>query len=80
MLIARHGKSASRRSLGVLRPGGAADARDAIFRIYSMTKPIVSVAAMMLVEEGRLLLTDPLSKYIPAFAEMKVGVETRRRA
>ena len=48
---------------------------DAIFRIYSMTKPIVSVAAMTLVEEGRLLLTDPLAKYLPAFAEMKVGVE-----
>ena len=47
---------------------------DAIFRIYSMTKPIVSVAAMMLVEEGRLLITDPVSKYIPAFANLKVGV------
>ena len=47
---------------------------DAIFRIYSMTKPIVSVAAMMLVEEGRLLITDPVSKYIPAFANTKVGV------
>ena len=47
---------------------------DAIFRIYSMTKPIVSVAAMMLVEEGRLLITDPVSKYIPAFASLKVGV------
>ncbi len=39
-----------------------------------MTKPIVSVAAMMLVEEGRLLITDPVSKYIPAFANVKVGV------
>jgi CubicO group peptidase (beta-lactamase class C family) len=48
---------------------------DAIFRIYSMTKPIVSVAAMTLVEEGRLFLPDPLAKYIPAFAETKVGVE-----
>ncbi len=48
---------------------------DAIFRIYSMTKPIVTVAAMTLVEEGRLMITDPVSKYIPAFAEMKVGVE-----
>jgi CubicO group peptidase (beta-lactamase class C family) len=48
---------------------------DAIFRIYSMTKPIVCVAAMTLVEEGRLLLTDPIAKYLPAFAEMKVGVE-----
>ena len=47
---------------------------DAIFRIYSMTKPIVSVAAMMLVEEGRLALTDPVSNLIPAFANLKVGV------
>ena len=53
---------------------------DAIFRIYSMTKPIVSVAAMMLVEEGRLLITDPVSKYIPAFANVKVGVVERRQA
>jgi CubicO group peptidase (beta-lactamase class C family) len=49
---------------------------DAIFRIYSMTKPIVSVAAMMLVEEGRLLITDPVSKYVPAFASAQVGVVT----
>ena len=40
-----------------------------------MTKPIVSVAAMTLVEDGRLLITDPLAEYIPAFADMKVGVE-----
>jgi CubicO group peptidase (beta-lactamase class C family) len=57
-----------------LRPGGPAMTDDAIFRIYSMTKPIVSAAAMMLVEEGRLLITDPVSKYIPAFANLKVGV------
>ena len=47
---------------------------DAIFRIYSMTKPIVSVAAMMLVEEGRLSIIDPVSAYIPAFADVRVGV------
>jgi CubicO group peptidase (beta-lactamase class C family) len=47
---------------------------DAIFRIYSMTKPVVSVAAMMLLEEGRLLITDPVSKYVPAFANAGVGV------
>ncbi len=50
---------------------------DAIFRIYSMTKPITTVAAMMLAEEGRLALEDPLSKYIPAFADVKVGVEKK---
>ena len=74
MLIARHGKIAYRDFVGALRPGGPPMTNDAIFRIYSMTKPIVSVAAMMLVEEGRLLITDPVSKYIPAFANLKVGV------
>src|ERR1700722_19037571 len=48
---------------------------DSIFRLYSMSKPITSVAAMMLVDDGKLRLDDPLSKYIPAFAEAKVGVE-----
>jgi CubicO group peptidase (beta-lactamase class C family) len=74
MLIARHGKVAYRDFVGALRPDGPAMTDDAIFRIYSMTKPIVSVAAMMLVEEGRLLITDPVSKYIPAFANAKVGI------
>jgi CubicO group peptidase (beta-lactamase class C family) len=50
---------------------------DTIFRLYSMSKPITSVAAMMLVEDGKLALSDPLSKYIPAFADVKVGVEKR---
>ncbi|MGD0563553.1 MAG: serine hydrolase domain-containing protein [Roseiarcus sp.] len=75
MLIARHGKVAFAQSLGALRPDGPPMSADAIFRIYSMTKPIVTVAAMTLVEEGRLLISDPLAKYIPAFADMKVGVE-----
>lgn len=48
---------------------------DTIFRIFSMSKPITSVAAMMLVEDGKLGLGDPLSKYIPAFGDVKVGVE-----
>jgi CubicO group peptidase (beta-lactamase class C family) len=79
MLIARHGKVAFSETLGALRPGGPPMPADAIFRIYSMTKPIVSVAAMTLVEEGRLFLSDPLAKYIPAFAETKVGVENGDR-
>ena len=74
MLIARQGKVAYRDFVGALRPGGPAMTKDAIFRIYSMTKPIVSVAATMLVEEGRLLITDPISKYLPAFANVKVGI------
>jgi CubicO group peptidase (beta-lactamase class C family) len=75
MLVARHGKVAFSQSLGALRPGGPPMSADAIFRLYSMTKPIVSVAAMTLVEEGRLLISDPLAKYIPAFAKTMVGVE-----
>jgi CubicO group peptidase (beta-lactamase class C family) len=75
LLIARHGKIAYRDFIGLLRPGGPPMGEDAIFRIYSMTKPIVSVAAMTLVEEGRLLLSDPAAKYLPVFAETKVGIE-----
>jgi CubicO group peptidase (beta-lactamase class C family) len=74
-LVARHGKVAYHRSFGRLNP--ATDklmGTDAIFRIYSMTKPIVSVAVMMLWEEGRLLLSDPISKFLPAFAHTRVGV------
>jgi CubicO group peptidase (beta-lactamase class C family) len=48
---------------------------DTIFRLHSMTKPITSVAAMMLIDQGKLSLDDPVSKYIPSFADAKVGVE-----
>jgi CubicO group peptidase (beta-lactamase class C family) len=48
---------------------------DAIFRVYSMTKPIVSLAALMLAEEGRLQMGDPVSKYLPGFANPQVAVE-----
>lgn len=73
--VARHGKVAFHQAFGVRDPAsGAPMAGDSIFRIYSMTKPIVSVAAMMLWEEGRFLLNDPISKYLPEFAEMSVAV------
>jgi CubicO group peptidase (beta-lactamase class C family) len=49
-------------------------ALDSIFRIYSMTKPLVSVAAMMLVEDGKIELTDPVSKFFPAFKGQQVSV------
>jgi CubicO group peptidase (beta-lactamase class C family) len=63
-------------ALGKQNPEGSAPmARDTIFRIFSMTKPIVSVGIMMLVEEGLILLDEPLAKYIPEFADQKVGVE-----
>ena len=75
MLIARGGKVGYRRDIGALRPYGPPLPGDAIFRIYSMTKPIVSVALMMLVEDGRLFISDPLAKFVPEFANAKVGVE-----
>lgn len=74
-LVARHGKIAYHEAFGAIAPGGAPMTTDAIFRIYSMTKPIVSVAVMMLWEEGRLLLSDPIAKYIPAFATTQVGID-----
>jgi CubicO group peptidase (beta-lactamase class C family) len=74
-LVARHGKVAWFNSFGRLDPAKDTPmGTDAIFRIYSMTKAIVSVAVMMLWEEGRLLLGDPVGKYIPAFNDTKVGV------
>jgi CubicO group peptidase (beta-lactamase class C family) len=50
---------------------------DTIFALHSMTKPITSLAAMMLIDNGRLALADPVSKYIPAFAAVKVGVDSK---
>jgi CubicO group peptidase (beta-lactamase class C family) len=77
-LLARRGRVGFVESLGARDPKtGAAMAPNAIFRIYSMTKAIVSVATMMLAEEGRLLLGDPLSKFLPGFAKPKVAVETK---
>jgi CubicO group peptidase (beta-lactamase class C family) len=78
LMIVRNGKVAYFESLGVVDPETKAPMRkDAIFRIYSMTKPITSVAVMMLYEQGKLSLDEPISKYIPAFKDMKVGIETK---
>jgi len=78
MMIQRNGKTAYFNSFGVRDPGTKEPmTTDTIFRIYSMSKPITTVAAMMLVEEGKLQLEEPLSKYIPAFANVKVGVEKK---
>ncbi|HYV66932.1 MAG TPA: serine hydrolase domain-containing protein [Myxococcales bacterium] len=75
VLVARKGRIAYFEAVGARDPAsGAALSKDAIFRIYSMTKPFVSVAALMLAEEGRLTLTDPVSKFLPAFAKMQVSV------
>jgi CubicO group peptidase (beta-lactamase class C family) len=77
--IARHGQVAYRRTWGERDPAnGVPMTDDTIFRIYSMSKPITTVAAMMLVEEGRLGLQEPVAKYIPQFANVKVGVERKR--
>ena len=77
MLVARNGTVAYESALGVQDPeSGVPMTLDSIFRIYSMTKPIVSVAAMMLVEEGRLLLSDPVSAYLPELDRLQVGVES----
>jgi CubicO group peptidase (beta-lactamase class C family) len=75
MLIARNGRIGYRQTLGALKPDGPPMPEDAIFRIYSMTKPIVSVATMTLVEEGRLLLAEPVGTYLPQFGSVTVGVE-----
>ena len=76
VIVARHGKVVLYDAVGKIDPAGSAPmTRDAIFRIYSMSKPITTLTAMMLVEEGKLMLTDPVSKYIPSFAKMQVGVE-----
>ncbi len=75
LLIQQHGKPVLSETFG-LRDAKAARPmmNDAIFRLYSMSKPITSVAAMMLVDDGRLALDDAVAKYIPAFADVQVGV------
>jgi CubicO group peptidase (beta-lactamase class C family) len=75
-VVARRGRIVHFKAYGRRDPASdEAMERDAIFRIYSMTKPLVSVALMMLVEEGRLLLSDPLSAFVPEFSDVKVRVE-----
>jgi CubicO group peptidase (beta-lactamase class C family) len=76
ILIQQHGKPVYSEKFG-LRDVATRQpmTADTIFRLYSMSKPITSVAAMMLVDDGKLSLADPVSKYIPDFANMKVGVE-----
>jgi CubicO group peptidase (beta-lactamase class C family) len=76
LLIQQHGKAAYYRKLGLRDVATKLPMTDdTIFHLYSMSKPVTSVAAMMLVDDGKLALDDPLAKYIPAFADVKVGVE-----
>ena len=75
MLVARKGKVIYFESVGQLDPAnGKPMGKDAIFRLYSMTKAYTSVAAMMLMEEGKLRLIDSVSKYLPALGKLEVSV------
>ncbi len=77
VLIQQHGKPVYLKCFGVQDvTTGVPMTADTIFALHSMTKPITSVAAMMLIDAGKLSLTDPVSKFIPAFADEKVGVSS----
>ena len=76
VMVARRGQVGWFEALGRQSPAASAPmALNSIFRIFSMTKPIVSVAIMMLLEEGHFVLGDPVAKFIPEFVDQKVGVE-----
>jgi CubicO group peptidase (beta-lactamase class C family) len=73
LIIGRNDKVAMAQGFGVQGPGQTAPmTEETIFRIFSMTKPIVSVTAMTLVEDGKLSVDDPVSKYLPEYANLKV--------
>ena len=77
IMIARNGKVVYHEAFGVQDPAtGKPMQKDSIFRMYSMTKPITGVAVLMLMEEGKIRLTDPISKYLPALKSPKVMVES----
>jgi len=78
VLIQQHGKPVYHEFFGVQDVVSEQPMTDqTIFRLFSMTKAITSVAAMMLVDEGKLALEDPIAKYIPSFANVRVGVEKK---
>jgi CubicO group peptidase (beta-lactamase class C family) len=75
VMVARKGKLVYEKSFGGLNnAAGAPMQSDSIFRLYSMTKPLVSVALMTLIEDGRVQLTDPVSKFLPSFKNPMVSV------
>jgi CubicO group peptidase (beta-lactamase class C family) len=75
-VVARKGKVVQFKAYGMQdRESGIPMSRDSIFRIYSMSKPITSVAVMILFEEGRFLLNDPVSRWLPEFEDLEVGIE-----
>src|ERR1700704_3055281 len=76
VMVARRGQIGWFEALGKQTPASSAPmAHNTIFRIFSMTKPIASIGIMMLIEDGHFLLGDPVAKFIPEFADLKVGVE-----
>jgi CubicO group peptidase (beta-lactamase class C family) len=78
ILIKRHGKIVYAEAIGYQnKDKNISMKRNNIFRNYSMTKPFVAVAAMQLMEQGKLTLADPVSKFIPELKEMKVAVEEK---
>jgi CubicO group peptidase (beta-lactamase class C family) len=80
-LIYRRGSIAYLKAVGMRdQAAGLRMTEDSIFRIYSMTKPLTSVAVMLLYEEGRFNLLEPVSVYLPEFREMRVGVSTTDHA
>ena len=75
VMVARKGKLVYAQAFGSLNnAAGANMATDSLFRLYSMTKPLASTALMMLLEDGRVQLTDPVSKWLPAFKNPVVSV------
>jgi len=77
ILLARRGRIACHEAIGFRdREAGVPMTTDTLFRIYSMTKPIASVAAMMLAEEGLLSIADPVAAFLPEFAEVEVAVDS----
>lgn len=75
MLVSRKAQLAYAQALGRQSPDGDLPmSMDSIFRIYSMTKPVVSVAVMMLVEQGHFLISDPVARYLPELKDLQVGV------
>jgi CubicO group peptidase (beta-lactamase class C family) len=80
VMVARRGQIGWFEALGRQSPEASTPmAHNSIFRIFSMTKPIVSVGIMMLIEDGHFLLGDPVAKFIPEFADQKVGVENNTK-
>jgi CubicO group peptidase (beta-lactamase class C family) len=79
VMVARKGKLVYQDAVG-MQTASAKMTPEAIFRIYSMTKPLASVAAMMLVEDGTIQLTDPVSKYLPGFDKLQVSVQGKDAA